>query len=440
MRNVFEIACKDLRLLSRDRMAMFFMVALPILMGVLFGLMYQGIGQPPSGGIQVVVVDLDRSPMSQQLIENLRQQDSLEIMLADSETARGRIRSRQAVGVIEIPAGFGETAGIFWERQQVALRLGRDPSRAAEAAMLEGFLMEAAGKLMAARFQDTSYFRQLLAQQRQDLARDEQTPVLTKLMVQQLFGTLDSLFDHLDQLAAAEESGPGGAGFEFQLVQLETFDAFQLPATTVGGPQAKIRSGWDISFPAAILWGVMGSAAGFAMSLVRERSRGTLLRLQSAPVAAWQIILGKGLSCFLTTVAVVVMMIGLGLVLGMRPSSPDLLAVSIVLVAFCFVGIMMAMSTLGKSEEAVGGAGWAINMVMAMFGGAMMPLAFMPAFMQTLSDFSPVKWSIVSLEAAIWRNYTLAEMLFPWSVLLAIGSVGFCLGLLLFQRQLSARS
>lgn len=100
-------------------------------------------------------------------------------------------------------------------------------------------------------------------------------------------------------------------------------------------------------------------------------------------------------------------------------------------------GIMMAMSALGSTEEGMGGAGWAINMVMAMFGGAMMPLAFMPPFMQTMSDLSPVKWAILSLEAAIWRNYSLGELGVPWAVLIAIGSVGFAIGLYYFHRGLS---
>jgi ABC-2 type transport system permease protein len=232
-----------------------------------------------------------------------------------------------------------------------------------------------------------------------------------------------------------DKEGAGGNPLRdngFQFAKIESFDAFQKP--TNKGPT--IRSGWDISFPQSILWGVMGSAAGFAISLVRERSRGTLLRLQTSPARPWQVILGKGLGCFLATMLVLVVMVALGLALGMRPQSPVLLAGSAVVVALCFVGIMMAMSSLGTTEEGVGGAGWAINMVMAMFGGAMMPLAFMPSFMKTASDFSPVKWAIVSLEAAIWRNYTLGEILGPWAILLAIGATGFAVGLYFFQRNL----
>jgi ABC-2 type transport system permease protein len=70
-----------------------------------------------------------------------------------------------------------------------------------------------------------------------------------------------------------------------------------------------------------------------------------------------------------------------------------------------------------------------------MIGGAMIPLAFMPAWMQTVSNISPTKWNIVALEGAIWRGNSLAEMMLPCGVLLAIGAAGFALGVKFLSRQ-----
>lgn len=437
MENILTIAWKDLLLLSRDRMAMFFLLAFPVLMGVLFGLMYQNTGSPKPGGLAVAVVDEDQSKMSATFIQNLVANEALKVETTDIESAREKIRKGGIAGIVVIPQGFGASAGVFWATDQVPIRVGRDPSRAAEAAMLDGFLMEASGKLIAERFQDTSFIRGVISDQKRALEENSTLNPLNKLVLGQLFSSMDGLFDNLDKVSDLE-SADGSKGNPvlnngFQFAKIESFDAFQKPTNT--GPT--IRSGWDISFPQSILWGVMGSAAGFAISLVRERSRGTLLRLQTSPVRSWQVILGKGLGCFVATMAVVTVMVALGLFLGMRPQNPVLLACSAIVVALCFVGIMMAMSALGTTEEGVGGAGWAINMVMAMFGGAMMPLAFMPGFMKTASNFSPVKWAIVSLEAAIWRDYTFTELLWPWSILLTIGGIGFILGLYFFERNQS---
>ena len=101
----------------------------------------------------------------------------------------------------------------------------------------------------------------------------------------------------------------------------------------------------------------------------------------------------------------------------------------------CFVGIMMFICTLGRTEQSVGGAGWGIFMITGMLGGAMMPLAFMPSWMRPFTHISPVKWGIFALEGAIWRNFSLIEIINPCLVLLAIGTAAFLLGVFSLRRQ-----
>jgi ABC-2 type transport system permease protein len=140
------------------------------------------------------------------------------------------------------------------------------------------------------------------------------------------------------------------------------------------------------------------------------------------------------MACFLAVLGVIAVMVALGIVLGMRPRSPALLLLASISVAFCFVGIMMLMSVIGKTEEAVSGAAWGANMFMAMFGGAMVPLVFMPAFMKTIGHLSPVKWSILSLEGAIWRGFTMSEMLPPCAALAITGAVCLVIGTAVLTR------
>ena len=94
----------------------------------------------------------------------------------------------------------------------------------------------------------------------------------------------------------------------------------------------------------------------------------------------------------------------------------------------------MLMSVIGKTEESVSGAAWGANMLMAMFGGGMIPLLFMPGFMRTLSNFSPVKWSILALEGSIWRGFTPSEMLLPCGVLVAVGAICLSIGTTILSR------
>jgi ABC-2 type transport system permease protein len=74
-------------------------------------------------------------------------------------------------------------------------------------------------------------------------------------------------------------------------------------------------------------------------------------------------------------------------------------------------------------------------MVMAMLGGGMLPLLFMPSWLRPFSNISPVKWSIFALEGGIWRDLSFLEMTKPLLILLAIGAVCFMFGAAMLRRQ-----
>ena len=83
---------------------------------------------------------------------------------------------------------------------------------------------------------------------------------------------------------------------------------------------------------------------------------------------------------------------------------------ALLVVPIGFVGLMMLVASLGRTEEAASGAGWALMMPMSMLGGGMIPLAVMPPWIQPFSYASPVRWAIIAYEGAIWRGFSLAEM------------------------------
>ena len=194
-------------------------------------------------------------------------------------------------------------------------------------------------------------------------------------------------------------------------------------------------SPFAVSFPQAILWGLLACAAGFATSMVTERTGGTFLRLRMAPVHPVQLLLGKALACFLTCASVILVLSVVGvLFFDVVISSLSVFLIALLSSSFCIVGLMMLISTLGETERAVGGSGWAIMAIMAMFGGGMVPLFTMPAWMKTVSDYSPVKWSIYLIEGALWRNLPVEQVLWPTVLLLAFGLGFFLIGLLNFYR------
>ena len=89
---------------------------------------------------------------------------------------------------------------------------------------------------------------------------------------------------------------------------------------------------------------------------------------------------------------------------------------------------MMLIASLGKTEQTASGAAWAIMMPLSMIGGAMVPQFVMPAWMQSMSVISPIRWSLLAIEGGIWRQFTLSEMVLPCTILISIGIACFVVG------------
>src|SRR5262245_21230321 len=130
MRTIFAMAIKDLRLMTRDWLGLFFIVGFPILMGIFFGSMYGGVGGGGSASLRVAVVDEDETPTSRQFVASLAGTGNVEIVPLAREAAIERVRRGELVGLIALPKGFGETAGLPWMHSP-AIQLGLDPSRKA---------------------------------------------------------------------------------------------------------------------------------------------------------------------------------------------------------------------------------------------------------------------------------------------------------------------
>ncbi|MEJ2702941.1 MAG: ABC transporter permease [Sedimentisphaerales bacterium] len=235
-------------------------------------------------------------------------------------------------------------------------------------------------------------------------------------------------FDSLDTLITDVNEENIRAGFDGDMLNFAKLEVSRERESPIAP--------FQITFPQVLLWGFIGCTATFAISIVKERTRGTFDRLRVGPIGRTHILAGKGLSCFFTCVLVMcILFVGAKAIFKMPVGKPLLFIPAALSTILCFVGLMMFMCTLGRTEQSVGAAGWAILMIAGMLGGAMMPLAFMPSWMLPLSHFSPVKWGIYALEGAIWRDFTFTEMIGPCAILLAIGTLFFSLGVVMLRRQ-----
>jgi ABC-2 type transport system permease protein len=421
MKIILIMALKDIKLLMRDKMSLFFTFFFPLLYAGLFGTILSGQMEGGTNAMTVLLVDQDRTEGSRTFVEQLAAAPELEIVEEELEAARERVRKGRNAAYILLPPGFGRASESLFSGNPPRLQIGVDPKRQAEEGMLKGILMKYAAENQIAAFQDPEKRTRHLA-----LAREAAADAPPEVRE-----SLERMFAEFEILMVAGDESPDDSEKEAGFEGLYPLEVESVPVIVEReGP----RNYYDISFPQGIIWGIMASAAGFAISLVVERRQGTLLRLQTAPVGRRRILGGKAAACFLTTIVIAgVLVLFALLVFGLRPQSPALLAMAVVSTALCFVGLMMLFSVLGKTEQSAGAIGWIALMIMAMLGGGMLPLFMMPGWLQTAGSLSPVKWAILAMEGAIWRQFSLAEMLVPCTILVGVGVVCFGIGAKAFR-------
>ncbi len=347
--NAIWIALKDLKLLTRDRVALFWVFGFPLLFAGLFGEVIASASAPADRKSQLVVVDEQGSAASAQLLAALESQTALEVSQADLATARAHVRRGDRLAFLRLPARGGKP------------QLGVDWTRASEADALSRSVAAAVAPAAVAP-------------------------------------TRDEMFD-------VERVGASG----------------------------NLRV---LAFPAALLWCLMACAATFAVSLAAERSGGTELRLRAAPISRATLLGGKALACLLACLAGTGLLIFLGWVaLDIGPQSLLGLALAVPSACVAFVGLVFLFGSVGGSEQAVAGAGWASLIVLAMLGGAMVPLSALPQWLVPASHLSPVKWGIVAFEGVYFRGFAIAELLLPCGVLVAMGATAGLVGLGLMTRR-----
>ena len=411
MSKVIALALKDLRVLPRVRAALFFTFIWPVIVTVLFGFAFGGRGAGPEAKVKVGLVDEDGSDGSRAFAKRLEASFDLTPMArADAENA---VRRGQQTGYIVIQRGFGAASERMFYGTPKAIELGVDPARQAEAGMIEGLVMKHAGEDMQRLFTDrsasTRMVDQALAEMQQSGASAETAPV------QRFLTELKSFVN-----TPAAQGPPGAGAAEWQPLKVIKKDV----ARERRGPE----NAFDVTFPQGVIWGLIGCVMSFGLSLVSERTHGTLVRLRMAPLTRAQILGGKAVACFISIMLVELMLLAVALTFGVRPSSYGILALAGVSAALCFVGFMMLIASLGRTEQAASGAAWAILMPLTMFGGAMVPTFVMPAWMQSIGLVSPVRWAMLAIEGGVWRNFSLSEMVVPCAILITIGAACFTLG------------
>lgn len=417
MRIIVAMAAKDIKILFRDKLGFFFTVFFPLMMAIFFGAMFANLSRGPAS-IPVALVDEDRTSGSERFIARLEAAGGLDLEQIPRHQALDQVRRGQTAVMVTLSPGFGAAIDNPF-RTTPQIELAVDPTQFAAAGMLRGILLEAAGAELQALMSDPSRIQATNDQNSRVIEQLPSSPARDDFLTfLDLTPRISSLIEELG-LGAATTGAAGGFGGP----------PLEISQTPVQAEQRGPTNSYATSFAQAMLWTLIGGSVSFSMSIAIERSRGTLMRLLVSPITNRHLLAAKGLACLATILTTSTALITLGItVFGVKPTSYPLLALALLCGSICFCGIMMALSVIGRTEQAAAGVGWGIALPFSMLGGGMVPLFLMPEWMQRLGSISPMKWALVAYEGAIWRGFALNEMLLPCTVLVVIGVVAFSIG------------
>ncbi len=399
MKKLLYIASNELLLLFKDKMAVVWMLILPLGLTAIMGLAFGGLG----GGSEPVVIDLpvvdqDGGEMAAAVLDILAQMESLHLETEyDEETARQLVSDGERAGTLVIPAGF--TADVT-SGNPTALDLLVAPG-GQTAPLLEGMVRGV-----------TSGFSNV------------QTAVeVTISEVQRATGSYDLDYEGITARVVATtqerlENPPVGTR-----------------VTTVGSAEEEEFNIFDQVVPGyAVMFAMFGVLSG-AGAILEEKERGTFKRLLFAPVPKYALLGGKLLAQFLIGVAQIALMFIFGTLVFHVNLGDSILGLVLVTLATCWATTSLGLLLVAviKSRKQIHPITTLIILGSSAVGGSWFPLFMMPEWVQQAARITINAWAMEGYNRLMLFGGGLNDVWPDIGVLLLYGAVCFAVGLRLFR-------
>ena len=411
MRKVWIIAWNDLQIAFQDKQNWFLLLALPALIIYLVGLGAQGIAHVVPTSLRIDVLDQDDSAASNAFVAALAEANETLLICpayndpADpcalagaslsSALAQQRLANEVTFATLIIPEGF-EAALDEGDEAHLVFQSGAALAAPEIAfAALQNAVTRMGGPIVAAR--------------------------LSTQLTESL-GIESGAEFYAARLADAEALfGPPPP--------VQVMAEFTQPNVgQIMGAQL-LENGFKLSTPSMAAMFVMISILGMTQSLAEERLTGVLRRAGMMPVSKAQLLGGKLLATYLMGLLQFGALLAFGEALGVDFGSASwatiLTAMAYVLAITALALALAALARTPNQASAMATFAW---VVLVPLGGGWWPLAFVPAWMQTAGHLSPVAWCLDALNALVFYQGTLADVLRPVSVLLLFAAAFFVFG------------
>jgi len=390
VRRFLTLVGANAKMVLRNRQALFWSLAFPLvfmfLLGVVFG------DQGGVGSAKVGVADIDGTDYSKALTQALSANGRLEIVAGGEAALTQRLKKGDLSALVVVPQGFGAGVGA-----------------AAGAAVAAG-AAGANGTGSAAGSTSTTTAPQPAA--------------------------LEVYFDPSSLVGSQVAMGTVTAvveGFQQQLTR-----APQLIRIQSASVQRADLSYRDFLIPGVLALALLTSGViGIATTVVEYRQEGILRRVQVTPLPVSQFMGGRVITQVGISLMQALVLLGVGrLVFGVSIVGSYLVLIALLIVGtLCFVTIGFFIASFTKNVEATAAVANVVTVPMMFLGGVFFPIDNAPTWIQPVVRVIPVAYLANGLRDVMIRGYGLGEVWPDFAFLVGMAAVFGLLSIRVFRWQ-----
>ncbi len=421
---MIKIAIKDLKLFLKDKRSLLLTFAIPIALITLFAFAFGGVGKEEnSSKITLLISDLDNTSASKGAIKQLDSLSSIQTKQIELQKAEKLIKNGKASSVLIFHKGFSDS---LVNGNNLPLELEYDEAKEIEVGLLQQSLIPTLSMLPFSTENSNEVLgKKLIKSNGIDDVQSQQN------VQTQSDGLIKAISDGIAKSNGDKDKNTNPASaFFFQ----------NLKMTKLLKAKNNNQLGLVQAVAGTAVMMLLFSVVGIGMGLLDEKKEGTLKRLIYSPMKPVNILLGKMISAnIISVLQLMVMFLFAKIVFGLEIFShlPELL-LTIIATAFACSAFGVFIASFAQKREQIQGLSTLIILVMSAIGGSMIPLIFMPLFMQKIAVISVNYWSIQGFYDIFWRNLSITDPTFLSRILVLfiIGGILNLIAVRLFKKNL----
>ena len=397
---MYTLFIKDLKLFIKDRRAVLLSFLLPIILISLFVFAYGGTGRSKPKIRKLLVVDLDQSPTSKQIITDLKSVKELNIYLSDIIQSQKEIKQGKYAAALILQPSLQDSVK---NGNALPLEILYNQEKEMEVGLLQPLIISTLMKHIGPQ----------LVQNKIRKSIQMNFPNLTEKDLNRM----------LSKMSQNEDVTGAGIGIKMH---------------AIAGQQDPKKLALIQAVAGTAIMMLLFSIAGLAAGLLEEKEKGTLKRLLQSPIHPNAILWSKmAFAFFIAIVQLSLMFVFAWAVFGLDIISHIPALILMILVSgFAVSSIGLLLAAIAKTRQQAQGFSTLVILIMSAIGGSMIPLFVMPPIMKKIAVISINYWSIQGFYDIFWRGLHLTQILPKIGILFGIGVILSLIAVRLYRKNL----